>query len=241
MARFDSGIRYDSGVLYDSPPAPPPATRRKTMAKVKLELDGKNPQEVLAASTAHMAAMATPEGQALFPNPEPSDAEYQALHAALAAGINLLTSLEGQVIAARNALPGLVEDLKGGMEGRAVYVEQSTDGSPAKIPVSGFAVAGTPGVPIGPLPRPENMKAVMNAHPGTVRTSGEPVRGAQLYVVECRLHDEPGQAWQQAKLSTKTRNDIPGLISGKNYAFRMAAVGAAGQSPWSDEAVCMAP
>jgi len=28
----------------------------------------------------------------------------------------------------------------------------------------------------------------------------------------------------QIKLSTKSRNDIPGLISGKNYALRIAAV-----------------
>jgi Fibronectin type III domain len=70
--------------------------------------------------------------------------------------------------------------------------------------------------------------------------SCDPVKGTQTYVVECREHVD-GNAWQQAKLSTKSRNDIAGLVSGKTYAFRIAAIGAAGQSPWSDEAVCMAP
>jgi len=94
---------------------------------------------------------------------------------------------------------------------------------------------------VGPLPRPENVKAKMTEYPGVIKVSCAAVNGTQTYIYECRLHDEPNQAWAQAKLSTKSREEIPGLVSGKNYAFRVAAIGAAGQSPWSDEAVCMAP
>jgi hypothetical protein len=210
------------------------------MAKVKLELDGKNGQEVVNASSAHIAAMATPEGQDLFPTPDPSVVDYLVPHNALAAGVNLITSLEGQLTAARAAVPGLIATLKTAMEARAVYVETTTNGDASKIPVSGFAVAGTPGTPIGPLPRPENVKAAMAAMPGVIKVSCEPIKGTQTYIIECREHVD-GQPWVQAKVSTKSRNDITGLVSGKTYAFRIAAVGAAGQSPWSDEAVCMAP
>jgi len=210
------------------------------MAKVKLELDGKNGQEVVNASSAHIAAMATPEGLALFPTPDPSAVDYLIPHNALATGVNLITSLEGQLTAARAAVPGLIATLKIAMEARAVYVETTTNGDASKIPVSGFAVAGTPGTPIGPLPRPENVKAAMAAMPGVIKVSCEPIKGTQTYLIECREHLD-GTPWQQAKVSTKSRNDITGLVSGKSYAFRIAAVGAAGQSPWSDEAVCMAP
>jgi hypothetical protein len=210
------------------------------MAKVKLELDGKNGQEVVNASSAHIAAMATPEGLALFPTPEPSAVDYLIPHNALAAGVNLVTSLEGQLAAARAAVPGLIATLKTAMEARAVYVETTTNGDPSKIPVSGFAVASTTAQPIGPLPRPEGVKAVMAAMPGVIRVSCEPIKGTQTYIIECREHVD-GTPWQQAKVSTKSRNDITGLVSGKSYAFRIAAIGAAGQSPWSDEAVCMAP
>lgn len=240
MARFDQGVRYDFSAHFDESPAPP-AIRRKRMAKIKLELDGKNPQEVLNVSSNHIAAMATPEGQALFPTPEPSVADYQTPHNALGGGLALVASLEGQLTAARNALPALVADLKTVMEERAAYVETTTGGDPAKIPVSGFAVALPPGQPIGPLPRPQNVRAVMTEYPGKVRVSCDPIKGTQTYVIECRLHDDPASTWQQAKLSTKSRNDVDGLQSGKNYAFRMSVLGAAGQSPWSDEAVCMAP
>lgn len=239
MARFDQGLRFDSNVRFDEPPLPP-ASQPKRMAKVKLELDGKNGQEVVNASSAHIAAMATPEGQALFPTPDPSVVDYLVPHNALATGVNLITSLEGQLTAARAAVPGLIATLKIAMEARAVYVETTTNGDPSKIPVSGFAVAGTPGTPIGPLPRPENVKAAMAAMPGVIKVSCEPIKGTQTYIIECREHLD-GQPWVQAKVSTKSRNDITGLVSGKTYAFRIAAVGAAGQSPWSDEAVCMAP
>ena len=242
MARFDQGFRFDGTVRFDESPPGPPASKPKRMAKIKLDLDNKNPQEVLNASSTHIAAMATPEGVALFPTPEPSVADYLVKHNALAAGLNLVTSLEGQLAAARAAVPGLVADLKvNGMEVRAAYVERETGGDPAEIPVSGFAVAGTPGTPIGPLPRPENVKAAMGKFPGMIRVSCEPIKGTQTYVTECRLHDDPASVFQQVKLSTKSRNDITGMVSGKNYAFRIAVIGAAGQSPWSDEAVCMAP
>ena len=239
MARFDQGTRYDSTARYDAPP-PPPATPRNRMAKVKLDLENKNPQEVFNASTAHVAAMATTEGQALFPTPNPSVAEYAIEHAALGTGLNLVATLEGQLDAARNALPNLVQALKKRMEARAFYVEQTTNGDPGLIPVSGFAVAGTAGTPIGPLPRPENVKAKMSDFPGVIKVSCAAIKGTQTYIIECREHLDAA-VWQQVKLSTKSRNDITGLVSGKTYAFRIAAVGAAGQSPWSDEAVCMAP
>jgi len=211
------------------------------MAKVKLDIDNTKAQEAFNASTAHIAAMASPEGLDLFTTPNPSVADYLVTHAALGAGLNLVTTLEGQLEAARAALPGLVDAHKVNMNARAFYVQTETNGDPALIPISGFAVAASPNTPIGPLPRPENVKAKMSNFPGIIKVSCKAIKGTQTYVYEYRLHDVPNQPWIQIKLSTKSREDIPGLVSGQNYAFRIAAIGAAGQSPWSDETVCMAP
>ena len=41
--------------------------------------------------------------------------------------------------------------------------------------------------------------------------------------------------------STASKTTISGLESGVEYAFRVAAVGAAGQGPWSDESVKRVP
>lgn len=241
MARFDQGHRYDSHVHFDAPPPPVSASRKTRMAKVKLDLDNSKPLDVFNASTAHIAAMATPEGVALFTTPEPSVVDFLVTHNALGAGLNLVTSLEGQLAAARAALPGLVDAHKVNMNARAFYVQTETNGDPAQIPISGFGVAASPNTPIGPLPRPENVKARVSEFPGVIKVSCGAINGTQMYVYEYRPHDEPNQPWIQVKLSTKSREEISGLISGKNYGFRMAAIGAAGQSPWSDEAVCRAP
>lgn len=240
MARFDSGAAYDSSAHYDEPP-PAPASPKKHMAKVKLDLDDKNAEQVLAASGQHIAAMASTEGQALFPTPAPTVPAYQDKHDALAAGINLVTTLRGQLTAALNALPGLTADLKAVMLERRDYVQDTTGGDPALIPVSGFQVAGDPGTPIGPLPAPQNVKAVPGSHPATVKVSCKAVKGAQFYPVEARPHNDPSAPWVQVSVNSTCRQTISGLISGVEYAFRIAAKGAAGISPWGDEAVCRAP
>ena len=240
MARFDSNVRYDSGVRYDEPTPPPPPTN-KTMAKVKLDLDGKSPEQVLTASTQHNAAMASPEGQALFTTPQPSVADYMVRHNALANGINLITTLEAQLTAARNALPGLVMSLKEFMQERAGYVETTTDGDPALIPISGFQVATPSNTPIGPLPAPQNVKAVPGKFPGTIKVSCKAIKGTKFYLVEVRPHDDPTAPWVQVSVDSACRQTITGLTPGVEYALRMAAKGAAGQSPWGDEAVCRAP
>ncbi len=241
MARFDQGHRYDSHVHFDAQPPPVPTFRKTRMAKIKLDIDNTKAQEAFNASTAHIAAMASPEGLALFTTPDPSVAEYLVTHQALGNGLNLVSTLEGQLEAARAALPGLVDDHKVNMIARSFYVLKETGGDPALIPISGFAVAASPSTPIGPLPRPENVKAKMSRFPGIIKVSCGAIKGTQTYIYEYRLHDTPNQPWIQIKLSTKSREEISGLLSGHNYGFRMAAIGAAGQSPWSDEAVCMAP
>ncbi len=127
------------------------------------------------------------------------------------------------------------------MRERADYVETATGGNPAQIPISGFQVAGTPGTPIGPLPAPENVKAVPGAFPGTIKVSCKAINGAKFYPVEARPHDNPTAPWVQVSVDSKCRQTIAGLTPGVEYALRIAAKGAAGQSPWGDEAVCRAP
>jgi hypothetical protein len=104
------------------------------MAKAKLELDAKKPQDVLATSISHITAMATPE---------PSVADFLVSHNALSAAINLITSLEGQLSAARAALPVVTQAHMDLLRDRATYVEDVSNGDPAIIPISGFAVACT--------------------------------------------------------------------------------------------------
>lgn len=209
------------------------------MARAKLGIDGKNPEQLFAYSTHLIATIALPAGAAIYATPEPTVADFNLTHNALGAGINLITSLESALEAARANLPVLVENHEDSIRTRASYVDDTSGGDATKIPLSGFAVAGTPGTPIGPLTAPENVTAVMSNFPGVVKTACKPKDGAKIYLTECREHID-GSAWAQCSVGPR-KSDNGGLTSGKKYAFRMAVVGAAGQSPWSSEVVCMAP
>lgn len=49
-----------------------------------------------------------------------------------------------------------------------------------------------------------------------------------------------GSIWTTCPPHTKSKCTVPGLTAGTKYWFRVAAVGVAGQGPWSDPALRMA-
>ncbi len=68
-----------------------------------------------------------------------------------------------------------------------------------------------------------------------------PVKRAKSYILDCRTHGATPGPWAQAKILTTTKFALTGLTPGQEYSFRVRAVGSAGEGPWSDEAVKMAP
>lgn len=208
------------------------------MARAKLGTDDKNGEELYAYSSHLITTIALPASAAIYTTPEPSVADFNLTHNALGAGLTLIANLEAQLEAAKANLPVLVAAHENNIRLRASYVDDVSGGDPAKIPLGGFAVAAT-AQPIGPLPAPENVKAVMGPFPGQILTSCNTMDGVNAWITQCREHID-GTTFVQCSLGPR-KSTNGGLISGKYYAFRMAALGAAGQSPWSDECVCMAP
>ncbi|PYS47941.1 MAG: hypothetical protein DMF68_14680 [Acidobacteria bacterium] len=78
-------------------------------------------------------------------------------------------------------------------------------------------------------------------HDGEVDLQWDTVRGARSYVIEISADPPTNTSWQHKTVSTKSRATIEGLTSGTKYWFRVAAVGANGQSGWSDPATKIAP
>ncbi|MBB6053641.1 fibronectin type III domain-containing protein [Armatimonas rosea] len=56
-----------------------------------------------------------------------------------------------------------------------------------------------------------------------------------------KIHGAGKSGWRMGGVSTKSRHDIQGLASGPRYHVRVAAIGAAGQSPFSDAIDKIAP
>ena len=111
--------------------------------------------------------------------------------------------------------------------------------TPTAISLAGFEQASTNTTALGLPAQPPNFRVAHGPLPGTMRLRCAPVKGAKTYVWECRKHAD-GEAWVQIKISTAASFLATGLIAGVEYAFRVRAVGAAGDGPWTDDAVLRA-
>ena len=127
----------------------------------------------------------------------------------------------------RKTLEDLLQDL-------AVYVNQTANGNEAMLISSGFDLAKK-SEPIGPLPAPENLKITPGKSKGSLQLSCASVSGAKSYGFEYRLiNSESENGWVRVD-STKRKVLLTDLSRGKQYAFRVLAIGTNPQRNWSDE------
>jgi len=206
------------------------------MAKVRLNLNQKSDSDLLTFSQQHIAAMA---GNANYATPMPGAVAFQTLHDDYEA------ALDDASLAASNAMEKVAtKDLKratleGGLTDRAGYVDSASHGDEPIILTSHFDVRDTP-VPVGPLPAPVDFLATMGDMEGEIDLVWSSIYGAKSYVVQKSPHELP-RVWTQFTIVTKSKTTVPDCDSGEKYAFRVAAVRAAGQGPWSDESIKMSP
>ena len=207
------------------------------MAKVKLTLNGRTDLEVLETGQRHQMAM---EGNAHFPDPLPDEAAFAAATEhwhTLIQNADLALTAYRQAIAAKAAGRKAYEGL---LRTRASYVQSKSGGDPVQIVSSGFDLRQEGGR-IGTLPAPRSFLATMGVNRGEMRLNWKRVRGAQVYQAEIRRRDEGDGGWRPLTPCTASKMTVEGLESGVEYAFRVAALGAAGLGPWSDPSFMMAP
>lgn len=209
------------------------------MPKLKLDLDNKDSLALRTFATEHKDAMA---GNANFPGPNPTALVYDA-------DLTLFSDKLDEIVAARDALTALELELvplenkvRSNVTLRGASVLLESGGVPAKIVTSHFELA-TEGVPTTSMPQPSNVVASIGDAPGEADIACNAVRKAKSYIWQCREHME-GQApgpWTQAKISGLSKVTVGGLVSGRNYAFRVMVLGPnETESIWSDEAISMA-
>lgn len=172
-------------------------------------------------------------GNAAFPDPIPSLADVAAAREALSAAITDAVDGGRTARAIRNARRA---DLKLLLDQLAGHVASRAEGNELAILSSGFEVRRR-NAPIPELFAPVDLRAAMSMHPGRVDLLWNPVRGAVTYHVQVnRSGPEDANAWDLVAVSTKARASVNGLASAKHAWFRVAAIGTAGLSPWSDVA-----
>lgn len=233
MATYNSGVTYNSGARYDEVPVSQP---KKRMAQVKLELKSRSDSELGTFAAAHVAAMT---GNATYATPEPSVVDFgsglTAFQAALTASEDAQQNAKEKT-AAKDAARVTLEGL---LNSRGTYVTAKSTGDETKILSAGFDVRAA-GAPVGALPAPLDFLATAGDSAGEIDLTWSAVRSSRSYVTQYR-EDVPGTAWITGPLGTRSRATVTGLQTAKTYVFRVAAVGTAGQSPWSDESTRLAP
>jgi phosphodiesterase/alkaline phosphatase D-like protein len=131
------------------------------------------------------------------------------------------------------------EELGGVLSQLASHVESVAGGDEKMIMSAGMNVRSAPTT--SDLDAPESLTPTMGDRDGEVDLQWDKVNRARSYVIE-RSPDPPtATSWSHAATSTKSQVTVDGLTSGTKYWFRVAAVGANGQSPWSNPVSKVAP
>ena len=237
MILFDQpGVAFDAPNVFFDANVVVSASQKTKMAKPKLDLKSRTDTELAAFAQAHVMAMT---GNANYATPTPDAAAFAAQITAFNDAITAADTAQQaalQKTAAKLAQRTLMEQA---LNQRGNYVENASGGDEAKILSAGFDVRSGP-APAAPPPVPTNLSVTMGDHEGEMDLQWTPPKGAKSYIVECSTYAVP-RTWQQVKIVTRSSLTVPDLTPGEVYAFRVKAIGSAGESDWSDEAVERAP
>ncbi|HEY4788146.1 MAG TPA: fibronectin type III domain-containing protein [Bacteroidales bacterium] len=168
-------------------------------------------------------------GNTNFPDAVPTVAQvttarndFLTAHLACANGGKRETLIKNQ---RRTVLESLLRTL-------GLYVEANCKDDPAIALSSGFKIKKVKESQLV-LGKPQNVKAEPGPIPGSIKISVDPVKGAVKYLIEWALTPVNGETVWQFDLG-KSGFIIRNLIQGKEYAFKVAAIGTPQEKVFSD-------
>ena len=170
-------------------------------------------------------------GNPVFPNPTPGLATIAATLARAQARNTEADELYQQWRAKRAECREADAELTGLLQALVSYVQSASGGDEAAILSAAMSVFA-PRVAIGSLPAPGRVRTRPNGSETSCLVEWSPIYGAASYVVECAT--DPTGDWRVVAVSVRAEAEITGLASGTRYYFRVRAIGAAGDGPWSD-------
>jgi hypothetical protein len=174
-----------------------------------------------------------------FPNAGPVREQLLAATTELTASFNDAQSARMLFTAKVSAQNEKAAEFKRVMSQVACWVANQSGQDVTKVLSAGFDLKRG-NTPLGPLPAPTAFE-VWPGSEGTVDLFWARVHGAKSYFIECALAGAEPLDWKTVAHSTTTKVRVKGLVSGRKYLFRVAVVGAAGQSAWSVPIAKVAP
>ncbi|HQW05933.1 MAG TPA: fibronectin type III domain-containing protein [Flavobacteriales bacterium] len=190
----------------------------------------------LVGKTKHVISKMT--GNVSFASPSPSLAEVSATLAILEAAIPAAQDRSSSAIATKNST---AKKLHGQLVQLARYVNSVAGGDIDMAVRSGFELAKVPD-PIDKLEAPSNFNGHTGTIAGEVLLRWKGVRGGRLYYTY-KCDGDPTNAestWTLIGTTSKARITVKGLITDKQYSFRVSAVGAVGEGPMSEKVTAKA-
>jgi hypothetical protein len=121
----------------------------------------------------------------------------------------------------------------------AAHLELTADGDLVKLAATGFDLKAKATRSVGPLPAPQNLRVKPTGISGEAlcKVSAQPK--ADTYEGQYTQNPTSG-SWTPITPTTNSQNILfTGLDRGKDYYFRVRAIGANGPSGWSDVATMM--
>ena len=207
------------------------------MAKIKLNFKGLSVPEKIARAQQIVSALTDNTD---FPSPQPTLAQVTSSINALDEASSKAQQARQESKARTSEQNDREDDLDRTMTQLVGYLESVAGGDETKIKQAGLDVKDT-NTTADEINVPANFNISASDHDGELDLQWDTVRNARSYIVE-RSADPPGATtWTQAAIVTRSRATIMGLTSGTKYWFRVAALGPAGQSGWSNPATKIAP
>jgi hypothetical protein len=122
----------------------------------------------------------------------------------------------------------------------AGYVESVAGKDDTMITSAGMETKAAPSSPTLPTV-PQGVSAAAGDHDGELVLWWKPVPNAKTYIIESSTDPATTTSWEHVGVATSATMTITNLKSGTRFWFRVAAVGAGGQSGWSEHATKVAP
>jgi len=210
------------------------------METIKLGLDALTDEQKVALINDHIAKL---NGNANFPTPEPSVAEFAASTAPYVATVTAIAQLDAQrkALLQDRANQSAAADVA--LTARAGYVTAKAKGDGAIMISAGFTLAKPRGGAHGTLslpPTPSALAVTMSAHVGTLHAIWHAQKGYTWAVQVCP--DPLTEAnFAQVAITSHSTVDISGLTTGTKYWARVAAIKGGIQGDWCQPLMCMAP
>jgi len=207
------------------------------MPRIKLNLRNLSIPDKVQKGRQIVTAMTN---NANFSNPHPPLPEVTAALTGLDQNYALLQAAKADVKAkatTQDDAEGKVDQILGQL---AAYVESIAGNDEKIITSAGLTTKASRSAPTFLSP-PQSLSATAGDHEGVIELSWKKVPNARSYTIQTSPDPPTPESWTHASIATASAQTIDKLASGKRFWFRVAAIGALGQSGWSEPATKIAP